>query len=221
MFKLNYQLPKSYHLGNMGIGCFLEPPNHPRYFAQSIYTQYGNNPPYTQPQIMYKRNGYSDIEQVDKHFKPLPINNPRVIEWINYCFGYFRHCYTDPSKPDNVSDNTVIFPVSNFEKKVFIDDERFSDEWREKEKKAVAQANKDIFDYAKLIATPENHKATRFIRKYYPEFQPTSELINNPPKAFSWFERHETKPTPETCQGESWHKHPVNGQSCQVCGWNR
>lgn len=69
---------------------------------------------------------------------------------------------------------------------------------------------------------PEHHLAHLHVKKYYPEALPRLDLIENPPPFIgTWWERHTEKPTPETCQGENWAKHPVNGTWCQVCGWGR
>ena len=79
----NYKLPPTYHLGDPGNACYGEPPNHPRYFIRSIYTQHGNNPPYGKPQYILNNIGYEEIEQVDKFFKffkPLPLEHPRTQE---------------------------------------------------------------------------------------------------------------------------------------------
>jgi hypothetical protein len=219
-----YKIPATYHLStHKGNGCFLEPPNHPRYFTQSIYTGSGNSPRYGLPQYYLNGNGYTELEDVDRLYKPLSLEHERTQEWIKYIMSYFNHCYMNPDKPANVSDNTIIYPVPYYKLKTFTDDERFSDEWRAKEKASVTQANKEIEEQAKALAIPDNHQGVRFIRKYYPEFKPTDDLINNA-KSYAgrgdWWTTEKTRPTPETCKGEDWQKHPVNGKWCQVCGWH-
>lgn len=220
----NYKLPPTYRLGNSGCGCFLEPPGHPRYYVRSIYTSHGNSPRYGLPQYYLRGNGYTELEEVDKLFKPLPLEHERTQAWIRYIMSYFKNCYSDPDKPLNASDNTIIYPVPYYKLKSFTDDERFSDEWRTKEKASIAQFNKELIESTKKMATVDNHDGVRFIRKYYLEFTPTTDLLQGNDaygKEGTWWERHIVKPTPEQCQGESWQKHPVNGDWCQVCGWHK
>jgi hypothetical protein len=129
-----------------------------------------------------------------------------------------RHCYFD----ETASSNTLIYPVPDYMLKTFHDDEQFSEEWRAKEKLAIEQANKEIIEHVRKVATPDNHNATRTIRKYYPQFVPTEELIDNTPLSIGdWWAKLEERPTPETCPGEYGMKHPVNGEWCQFCGWRK
>ena len=221
--KRGYQLPPTYRLGESGCGCFLEPPNHPRYFVRSIYTSSGNSPRYGLPQYYLNGNGYTELEQVDRLFKPLPLEHERTQEWIKTIMSYFKNCYSDPDKPANVSNNTIIWPVPDYKLKTFVDDERFSDEWRAKEKASIEQANKEIIDNARKIAITDNHQGVRFIRKYYPNFTPTVDLLLNN-NAYGnrgdWWTVLDKRPTPDNCPGDMGHKHPVNGKWCQFCGWH-
>ncbi len=223
MRKPNWTLPPTYRLSDhYGVGCFLEPPGHPSYFTRSIYTQYGNSPPYDRPQYEYREMYFTELEDINKLYKPLPLEHKRTQAWIAYLFGYFNNCYTDPSKPDNVRANTIIYPVSDYQLKHFVDDPRFSHEWREKEKSAIIQANEEITQWATKIATLDNHQATRFIRKYYPDFIPTLGMLKGDGYGRgTWWERLENKPTPEQCPGEDFREHPVNNTWCQVCGWRQ
>lgn len=101
--KENYQPPPSYQLGSPGVGSFLEPPNHPRYATQSIYTKYGNAPPASQPQLFFQGKGFSELEEVDKLFKPLPYDDPLVKLWEEDLYAYFRTCYSPDGTTRNVS----------------------------------------------------------------------------------------------------------------------
>lgn len=230
-----YTLPCSYSVGPMGRGCDGDPPGYPSYYAQSVYTMHGNPPARGPRALLFGRiiehsddwnaGTYDEVsEKLAKRlwllWRPLPLDHPRTETWIRNTYAHLQHCYHDP----DAANHTVIYPVTEFWLPMFHDDPRFSDEWREKEKARIAQARAKIIAHAEKLATPENHRATRLIRKFYPEFQPRTDLIENPPKSGrggvgTWWERHEEKPTPETCQGESWAKHPVNKTWCQVCGW--
>jgi len=218
-----------------GNGCSGDPPGYPTYFTKSVYTRHGNTPSKGTHIVLFGRTlQHSDDwknckdwdevrEKRDARIKalwvPLPLDHPRTIAWINATFSHHRHCYQDPTINGSFSDKTLIFPVPSYKLKEFTDDVRFSDEWRTKEKASIEQANKEIIEHAERYATPENHSATIIIRRYYPEFQPTPELLTNPQRPGNWWERLDGIPKPEDCPGQYDMKHPVNGTWCQMCGW--
>lgn len=219
MEKVGYRLPPTYHLGSQGCGCYGDPPGHPRYFTRSVYTQYGNNPPFDRPQYEYKGRYFTELEDVEKLYKPLALEHERTQAWIGDTFQHMAHCYHDP---DAKHGESTIYPVPEWRLQHFTDDERFSDEWRTKERAAIKQANADIEARTAALATPGNHLATIKVRRYYPEFQPTAELVDNPPgHGGDWWARLEARPAPEDCPGDAGlrAKHPVNRTWCQVCGW--
>jgi hypothetical protein len=231
-----YIPPPTYTLQkDPGNGCFLDPPGYPTYFTRSVYTMYGNNPRKGAQMVISGRVVESSQDwkfckdwdayrsKIDARLKrlynPLPIDHPRVRAWIQYLYAYFHHCYQDPKKGPKVED-LVICPVSFTSLKNFTDDPRFSDEWREKEKAAVEQANREIIEAARPLAIPENHRAVKIIQEYYPDYQPEVDLIENPPGSpGDWWERLDAKPTPQECPGLHGKKHPANGSWCQMCGW--
>jgi hypothetical protein len=229
MIKKNYKLPAAYNLGSEGCGCAGEPPGHPRYFVRSIYTKSGNCPPYNKPQYYLNGTGFMDLKEVDllygtNSFPKLPLDHPRTRGWIKGNYKHFNHCYYHPTEKEYNRPMTVIYPVPNYKLKSFVDDPRFSDEWREKEKASIEAYNNDIFKMTKEVAVPENHCAVVIIREYYPEYLWELDLIENPPKITeTWWERINEKPTPENCPGSKSlrTKHPVNGSWCQVCGWHK
>lgn len=96
----------SYHLSKVepghGPGSLLEPPNHPRYATQTIYTQHGNSPP-SGPQYVYQGRGYETLEQIDKLFKPLPYSDPLVKLWEDDLYAYFHTCYSPDGTERNAS----------------------------------------------------------------------------------------------------------------------
>lgn len=265
-----FKCPPTYRLQDgLGNGCFLDPPGYPTYFTKSVYTQHGNSPrrgaelvirdPVHQVwRIVQSSNDWDGCTSWDEMrakvdlrisllYKPLALNHPRVQEWMAYLFAYFHTCYIDPNAAPHSQDRTVIYPVPYYKLKHFHDDPRFSDEWRKRERAAVEQANAEIIEQTRKIATPDNHSAVRLIREHYPDFQPEHLLADAPPsqitglpfdvdsllkygltfrpKAYNWFERLPHKPAPDECPGEAWGKHegqhPVNGSWCQVCGWQK
>ena len=152
-------------------------------------------------------------------WNPLPLDHPRTVAWIKAVYKHLHNCYYN--KDADESDKTLIYPIPSYELKSFKDDERFSEEWRIKERAAVDQANAETIAVAMKIAVPENHMAVRSIREFYPEHVPDPELINNPPKSTpTWWEQFSECPKPEDCPGGMGQKHPLNGSWCQVCGWH-
>jgi len=223
-----------------GNGCMGDPPGFPTYFTRNVYTQFGNNPgrgavvvitvPGEKPRVV-ETTGWRPGDDWDKHharqqakirrlWKPLSLNHPRTKAWIRDLHRHLHSCYVDDSKKERDNDRTVIWPVPDYKLKSFTDDPRFSDKWREKEKESVRQANKETRAYYRKIATPDNHSAVRTIRKFYADYQPEQDLIDNPPTAVEpqWWERYGQQPTPGQCAGLGGpHRHPI-GDPCQTCG---
>ena len=218
MKRNNYTLPPTYNLSDPGCGSAGEPPDHPRHYVRAIYTRHGFSPG-KGPCYYLNGNGYDDLSEIDSLYQPLPLESERVQLWIQAQFAHHHHCYQDPNRTKKW-DDPIIYPVPNWRLRQFQDDPRFSDEWRDKEKAAIEQANHDTIEQARVIATPDNHQATILIRRYYPDFIPTQQMIDGPfIRTGNWWETLETRPSPATCPGEPWAKHPANGSWCQVCGW--
>lgn len=211
-----YKLPAGFRLGDRGCDCFLEPPGHPTHFVRPIYTSRGDSPS-EPPYYMLNGTGYKDLD--DLPFTPLPYDHPRVKEWEMNLYSHLNHCYHDESIEGR--DKLMIFPVPGYELKHFLDDPRFSEEWRAKEKAAVKQANDDIIAHAQKVAVPENHKAYLAVKEYYPDAKPRLDLIYRDkfPPSSNWWTILEERPTPDKCPGQYGEPHPVNGDWCQFCGW--
>ena len=229
-----YKKPPSYQLQpDPGNGCYLDPPGYPTYFTQSVYTKQGGTPPRGATLILMGRvvESQSDwkssmdwdklskvrANKLRKLWNPLPLDHPRTIAWIKAVYSHLRNCYHN--KDASSEDSTLIYPIPKYELKTFVDDERFSDEWRIKERATIDQANTEAIAQALKIAIPENHLAVRSIHKFYPEYEPDLELIKNPPTFTpTGWERFSKCPTPKTCPGGMGNKHPLNGSWCQVYG---
>lgn len=206
------------------MGCYLHPPGFPSYFLQPIWTQYGNQPPHGRPQrvISFPGKGIHVVPEkydLKKLWNPLPIDHERTRMWILSLYKYFQYCYSDPDSLGSL-DDVLIYPVPYYKLGRFVDDPRFSNEWRDKEQAAIAQKNAKIIAAAAAKATTENHKAVLVIRKYYPEYEPDLELIANPPtdNIPQWWTVEASCPLPENCAPRGF-KHPVNKTWCQFCGW--
>lgn len=237
-----YVCPPTYRIDgdrDMGSGCAGDPPGYPSYFLRSVYTQYGNHPGFRNyPQEVIKSpwdNSYrvvlrtwGDREQdreaaLRRLWAPLALDHPRTRAWIEDTYRHHARCYLDPQAPPDKSyhDRMVIYPVPDYKLASFIDDPRFSDDWRKAERAAVDRKNLEIVKYHERIAAdPANHSAVNIIRRFYPDYAPEPELIANPPKGIaSWWERLPRRPLPEECPGYHRNGHPVNTSWCQVCGW--
>ena len=242
-----YELPGSYHLqSDPGNGCAGDPPGYPTYLTRNIYTQYGNSPAYREgrPTMVICHGGKNYVvesygqsdekrEQIlHKLWKPLPLDHPRTRAWIIGTYMHFHHCYQDVERPEYGRPGTLIFPVPSYKLKT---PKQFKvtpgatpeemaklQEAMDAELAAVNAHNEAERLRAERVATPENHKAVLIIRRYYPDYQPEQELIDNP-SAFerpgNWWETMDEAPSPENCPGQYGHRHPVNNSWCQFCGW--
>lgn len=225
-------LPDSCHLQDgSGNGCAGDPPGYPSYFTRCVYTKHGNGPSKgpvmvitVDDQNYVIHRAEEDWERVAnvmrKLWLPLPLDHERSRLWIQDTHRRHANCY------NGWSDDLIIYPVPYYKLKQFRDDERWSDTYRCSAVAEVQAFNDQVQQQYKSLATPENHNATRLIRKFYPDFQPDLDMINNPPSGIipCWWESESVNPGPERCtqtqrnKGSSW-SHPINGTWCQWCGW--
>lgn len=241
-----YKIPPSYHLQkDSGNGCYGDAPGYPTYFTRSVYDKDGNNPsrgPYWvitfedvvaggrvhyvtssewAPGDTWEKCHARQEALFRRLWLPLPLDHERVKLWIAETYRHHATCYYDDSKPERDNDHTLIYPVPSYKLAKFVDDERFSDDWRTKAKAEIEARNHEIIRYAGNVAVPENHSAVRIIRRFYPEHQPDLDLIAHPPTKVvgQWWETEAQRPTPETCRPRSIGPHPINTTWCQWCGW--
>ena len=220
-----------------GNGCAGDPPGYPSYFTRAVYTARGDNPSRGTTMtlsvegieyvIEKASDEYTQREEVLRRlWKALTIDHPRTIAWIQVEFIHHHHCYQDLTIPNRRwSERGFVYPVPDYKLRSFHDDERFSDEWREKAQAEVAQANKEIRERAEKLATWDNHAAVIIIQSFYPEWDvPESERAQYLEPTFArpgnWWEALAEQPTPEECPGQFSSAHPVNGTWCQMCGWH-
>lgn len=248
-----HTLPSSYHLQqDPGNGCFGDPPGYPTYFTRAVYTRHGNTPPkgpqtvITDPEGTHRVVDHSDDwkkagqtwegvsalrdARLRKLYRPLPVDHPRVQAWISSVMQHTAHCYIDDAglvaKREGDRSDMFVFPVPSYVLKTFVDDARFSDEWRTKERAAVEQHNAEIRNAAAHIATVNNHAGVRRIRALYPEWTPAYDAECRPldykgGERSDWWEREAVRPTPEQCAATSagrrdYQKHRSGW--CQFCG---
>lgn len=173
-------------------------------------------------------------------WRPLPLDHPRTQAWIQETFKHHRHCYQVPALQaagKNWSDAMLIWPGGCMGNTPFgqLRDPAFEIEqarkhrdyerWTDHHKAAflaeIEQDNLHIKAAAEVVAVPDNHDGTILVRRHYPEFQPTRELIAAEfAHPGSWWEVMATKPSAQNCPGQYGHAHPVNGSWCQMCGWH-
>lgn len=169
-----------------------------------------------------------------------PLDHPRVQAWIRATFSHHRHCYQVPelrAQGKNWHDAMVIWPGGTLGKTPFGDlkKEEFEigwakehqsfDKWKHEEQvkflQDIQENNKRVARMCEAVAIPENHDGTIIVRRYYPEFNPTPELISAKfPKPGNWWETMSECPKPENCPGQYGSAHPANGSWCQMCGWH-
>jgi len=228
-----YKRPATYHVdSHTGSACYLDPPGFPSYFVRDVWTSHGNYPGRGAVQVIRDPEGVDHPVRDAKDpldgrlgtllrslWKPLPLDHPRTRLWIRAVHSHLKDCYADPDRPGG---RPLVYPIPSYELREFVDDPRFSDEWRAQERAAVARANADLEERAKRLATPDNHLAVRRVREFYPEYQPEPDLIRRASvgRAGDWWETESAAPSPETCRPRSVKRtHPVNGTWCQWCGW--
>jgi hypothetical protein len=229
-----YNTQSNRHISkSMGSCCAHDAPGFPTYFIQHIYNGSGNDPRTGPTEVILghvtrTNTNESWDEEQKKHkelmmklWNKLPLDHERTKAWILSTYIHFNNCYYDENN------EIIIYPVPSYKLQEFRNDKRFNDEWRETEKKRIELENNYILNKTKKIATPENHMAVRTIQKFYPEYKPNIELINNPPRRTTgnWWEIMERRPSPKECPGEPrWggrHEHPINRDWCQKCGWHK
>jgi hypothetical protein len=115
-------------------------------------------------------------------WQPLPIEHAGVQVWIRHVYQHMAHCYRDEGALEYGRPATLIFPVPDYKLRRFVDDVRFSNEWRALEHQKIDQENREIRERAAAIAIPANHQAVRWIQKFYPAHDPRVDLIEEPPK---------------------------------------
>jgi hypothetical protein len=185
----------------------------------------------------------STLEERDALMKrlyvPLPVTHPRTQAWIRETFAHHRHCYQVPelrAAGKNWSDAMLIWPggccgntpfgrLLNSEHEIEHAKANLCyDKWTEEAKRDFCQNivsnNSRVIEMCQKVAVPENHDATILVRKVYPDFQPTAELIEAKfDRPGNWWEVLAENPGPDNCPGQYGHSHPVNGNWCQFCGW--
>lgn len=171
-----------------GNGCAMEPPQHPRYYTKAVYTLGGNSLEYEKaPQYFFDNKWFTELEDVDKYFKPLPLNHPAVRAWIKDLHRHLNSCYDHPTQKEyGDRRKIVIFPVPYYELM------------------GTEAENKAVIEERAAIATPENHSAVRSIREHYPQYQPEADLIAGKFETEGhWYETLLERPTAENCPGEA------------------
>lgn len=212
-----------------GNGCFMDPPGYPSYFTQCVLNSSGNDPDSGPTMLLLghvvqrAEDPFEDSLAVLRSlYVPLPYEHPRVETWERQVYGHLSHCYrTDDPRFAGEERGIVIYPVPSYKLRHFMDDPRFSQEWRDAERAAVDEANVAIRATYSAVAQPENHAAVLRVRGWYPEAPIRHEWIAAPPKgAGNWYERLAERPTPETCPGDRRVSlvHPAQGW-CQFCGY--
>ena len=239
-----YSLPATYSLQRgMGNGCFLDPPGYPTYFTRAVYTIRGDllilpgsvhyvfDNPDGSPFVAL-RDG-DNWEKLEQFWAQLPIEHPRVQAWMKDVYRHLHHCYHD----EEANDKTLVYPVPYYKLPVkkytlTVDLDAPISTFTNEIKRIKAEREEEakrIEAHAAALATPDNHKAVRLIRRFYPEHQPRLDWIESPPASTGdWWTICDAPPqSAEECNeilrvrygaSKDW-RHPIGGSRCQFCGW--
>ena len=228
-----YDLPPGFHLQDTpgGNGCG-DPPGYPTYFTHCVYTASGNSPARGPDLLLFGRAvpEYTGDGEAQKAlwraiYRPLPIDHPRVVEWMGNLFRHLDTCYRIPKELADKNDYGpqffMIWPTPNYKLRTFRDDPRFSDEWREKEQAAIAAWNKEYVKQRCPYSTASHHLAVLAVREVYPDFsdEAAEAMIAAGSKLLSnWWERHDVPPLPGQCPGDRRVNLTHKDEHCQFCG---
>lgn len=217
------KLAPTYHLQkDPGNGCFGDPPGFPTYFTQAVYTARGSSPNKGASMVIrYEGVAYvvergewiagDTWEKRRERYAALMLKlwnrplygTPRVRLWIRETYRHMGSCYMDDERlvAEKHDNGMIIFPVPSYRLKTFVDDPRFSNEWRLRERTAIDTYNAELCERAAEVCIPINHAAYRRVVKFYPEHRPDLKLINNPPEEVEndWW-RTDAKPAPASTE---------------------
>lgn len=224
------ELPSGWYLGTLGTGCFMSPPGHPSYFVQQVYTSEQDIPGQLgSPRIVLLDHVVEVVGErratdkvLERLWLKLPYDHPRVQAYVLSVYRHYRGGYFDGG---------ILYRYEfDAKKRTFVDHPGFRDDWREKEKAAIAAFNEELELEWERVSVPERSVAARCIRQHYPEHQPRLDLLEKEWKhpLPDWWTVLAECPKPEECPGEARYaslgpgwKHPVNKTWCQVCGWRK
>lgn len=210
-----------------GSGCAGDPPGYPSYFLRS--SDYYCKSIYTigTPELgerLLPVDDYKTLEPLLRQlWVPLGFYHDRTTLWMFHTYKHHQHCY------NGYGDDMVIYPVpywrlisaGAFDR--YKDDVKITEAVKTVERLRVKKEATRIKAEAAALATPENHNAVRFIRKFYPEHLPNIGWINKSWKdelPMQWWETEAKQPSEENCaRSQRWgNKHPFGRTHCQWCG---
>ena len=226
-----YNLPPTYRLQAApgGNGCFLDPPGYPTYFTRCVYTRHGNSPTRGPDMLLFGRalpeytvGGETRKALWRAIYRPLPIDHPRVVEWMGNLFRHLADCYRIPKKLGrHAGDTTMVWPLPYYELETFADDLQFSDEWRTRGRAEVEVRNKARTEQLRPYSGVGHHLAVIAIREVYPDFsdEAAEAMIAAKSKLLSnWWGRHDVPPLPGQCPGDRGVGLTHKDEHCQFCG---
>lgn len=226
-----YTLPPTYRLQQApgGNGCYLDPPGYPTYFTRRVYTQHGSSPARGPGMLLFGRavpeytgDGEAQWALWRAIYRPLPIDHPRVVEWMGNLLRQKANCYQIPKELSRSGrDTMMVWPLPGYELKKFVDDPRFSDEWRASARAEVETWNMERIEQLRPYSGVGHHRAVLAIREVYPDFsdEAAEKMIAAGSKLLSsWWERHDVPPLPGQCPGDREVSRTHKDEHCQFCG---
>lgn len=226
-----------------GMGCAFDAPGYPSYFLRAVYNRGGNTPQSAPDAVLLGTDGEwhrfdvtctydtttktsSDdrAEKLQALYVPLPIEHPRVQAWIASVMAHFKTCYADAERPEYNRPGTLVYSngsVPAYKLKTFRDDPRWSEEYRAAHKAEIEAYNRQENERAARIATVDNHRGVRAIRKVYPDWTPRDLSILGGIPGYTpanWWTTDDAPPAPESCPGDVNVRMPHTERHCQWCG---
>jgi hypothetical protein len=233
------ELPARHHLqDDPGNGCVGDPPGYPTYLTRSVYTSNGDTPRRGAEQVIpfegklyvtlsaddwrpgdtwdYVHSRYKAIMR--RLWNRLPLDHPRVQAWVTSTHQHHQNCYVDD---EGIAEKSmIVYSVPGHKLRSFVDDERFSDAWRAKERAAIDAYNVEVRANYARVSTIDNHSAVRLIRAHYPEYSPKPlGEIEARPRPGDWWQRLAERPTASECRPPMWFGAHRKDGWCQFCGY--
>lgn len=227
-----YVLPRTYRLGDLGMGCYGDPPGFPTYYIRPVYNGAGNSPRNAPDAVLLGTDGKlrrADPPHTDgaresfyrRLYLPLPVEHPRVQAWIAATMAHLANCYQDEERPEYGRPGTLVFPVPSYKLKTFRDDPRWNEGCRTAGKAEAEEFNRMEIERATRIATLDNHRGVRAIRAHYPDWSPPDPgMVNGIPgyRHAGWWTTADEKPAPDACPGDRSVNMKHKPDYCQWCG---
>lgn len=171
-----------------GTGGF-DPPGHPNYFTQSVYSAEGNTLRHGPTRVIADPERFGDFYIVDYAddselaisygdlYIPVSENDPRFRLWEQVLYRHHSHCYYNPEREGPNAHFVIDKPQPRKEQYV---SKRTGEFNADRYYEALEDWQQYRLKYAHLMV-PDNHLSVHRIREHYPHYQPNMAYIQAPP----------------------------------------